>query len=52
MLEKYNEISRKFLNSYSTHNTLPFDLTELVDTISEQVDDIVKLKISLPRMIF
>lgn len=49
MLEKYNEISRKFLNSYSTHNTLPFDLTELVDTISEQVDDIVKLKISLTK---
>ena len=47
MLEKYNEISRKFLNSYSTYNNPPFDLTELVDTISEQVDSIVKLEISL-----
>jgi hypothetical protein len=47
MLEKYNEISRKFLNTYSTHVAPPFDLTELVDTISEQVDEIVKLEISL-----
>jgi hypothetical protein len=47
MLEKYNEISRKFLNSYSSSDSLPFDLTELIDTISEQVDNIVKLKISL-----
>lgn len=47
MLEKYNEIGRKFLNAYSSQDTLPFDLTEIIDTISEEVDDLVKLKISL-----
>lgn len=47
MLEKYNEISRKYLHSYSQQKALPFDLTELVDTISEHVDTNVKLKISL-----
>lgn len=47
MLEMYNELSRKFLNSCSFQISPRFDLTEIVDTISEQVDNIVKLEISL-----
>lgn len=52
MLEMYNETSRKFLNSYSSHKIPPFDLTEIVDTISEQVDNIVKLEVFLEHKDF
>ena len=51
MLEEHNKVSRKYLNSYSSllsnSESFPVDLTEFVDIISEQVDDIVKLDMSL-----
>jgi hypothetical protein len=47
MLEKYNEIGRKYLNSHVSQETLPFDLTEIIDIISEEVDEFVNLKKNL-----
>lgn len=56
MLEEHSKVSRKFLNSYSSlqsnSEAYPVDLTGFVDIISEQVDNIVKLDLSLSNADF
>ena len=47
MLENYNETSRKFLNPNSYQASPTVDTTLILDTISEEVDEIVKLDITL-----
>lgn len=47
MLENYNETSRKFLNP-NTFQTFPsIDMTLILDTISEEVDDLIDLNFTL-----
>lgn len=47
MLENYNETSRKFLNPNSYQLAPSIDTTLILDTISEEVDEIVKLDLTL-----
>lgn len=47
MLESYNETSRKFLNPNTSQTSPSIDITLLLDTISEEVDDLIDLNFTL-----
>jgi len=47
MIESYNETSRKYLNPRSSPLSTSIDTTQLLDTISEEVDEIVNLDLTL-----
>lgn len=47
MLESYNETSRKFLNPNTSQTSPSIDLTLLLDTISEEVDELIDLSFTL-----
>ena len=47
MLENYNETSRKFLNPSTSLSSPSIDMTLLLDTISEEVDDLIDLNFTL-----
>ena len=49
MVENYNETSRKYLNPDSFHDSPNIDTTLLLDTISEEVDDIINFNFILTK---
>ncbi len=49
MVENYNETSRKYLNPDSFQDSPNIDTTILLDTISEEVDDIINFNFTLTK---